>query len=722
MATKTPSAGPSDIKRLIDIRRRFRAQILSDPHFLHDQSKRAFEGGVSLQGNTTFERLGCVGYQPQTERLEAVVYINEPSGYGGQLCTDGSQEFVRFYASWDDGGTWTDLGLSAFTVWDIPEGTEGRARLEYAATRRTDFRRRICLRPQIVIIRAILSWSVPPPANMPDWPPFWGNVHETNILVEPLRRWRIHDLFEVAKVQPAPELIEALDLDSSVAVQPKALSVEALQKLYKGSDVPPKRYALPQLHSLLSHGAITAGLPPGSPLSKQPFKLGPIDANLPDLVALLDPGDGNTTYEELECIGYDPEDDSMVGVVRVKRPTGFSGGPCTSGSREYVTFWADLNNNGTFETCLGTAEVRVYDIARFPRTGLEFAVHLPVNLIRYRIPCQKGPRLIPIRAILSWQVKIPCSSADKTPVWGNRLETVIHVAPGREVGDKAEPLLSSVGSIPVSKIDSAGLAQDAVAISTGAYFNQAPFGGRINLAGKIVNGNAGTRYRVMIRPQGGGAFLPLNLEPNGIPMTIVTPGPVITSTTQHAAPDGYYDYQDYSANHYVESNILAVWRTGAGEHGNVYELRVDIKDPFNPFVDIQSNVVTVEIDNEAPAVTLAFTLVGGDCAHFDENTVFNGTFSVTDPHFGAFSFEILPPGPAAGVLPSPASGRSLYLAGAIPDPGISTGFALDTAGMSPCGYALVLHASDRTNVNSGQGNNYNKDSVGFCLGSPPHPE
>ena len=39
--------------------------------------------------------------------------------------------------------------------------------------------------------------------------------------------------------------------------------------------------------------------------------------------------------------------------------------------------------------------------------------------------------------------------------------------------------------------------------------------------------------------------------------------------------------------------------------------------------------------------------------------------------------------------------------------------------MAPCGYALVLDAWDRTNVNSGAANNYNSDSVGFCLGSPP---
>ena len=300
-----------------------------------------------------------------------------------------------------------------------------------------------------------------------------------------------------------------------------------------------------------------------------------------------------------------------------------------------------------------------------PREGLEFAVHLPADLIRERIPCKSGARVIKIRAILSWATKVPCATPNATPTWGNRLETYVHVKPGKIVDGELDPLLSSVGGIPVGDIDGNGFAQNAVAVTTGAYFNQAPFGGRINLAGKIVNGTAATRYRVMIRLHGVGVFLPLNLEPNGLPQTIVTPGPVTTNTTAHAGGDGYYGYQDIGATHYVEGNILAVWQTGPGEHGKTYDLRIDVQDPGNPLLDIKSNVVTVEIDNQAPVLDLAFTTLAGDCAHFGEASVFQGTYSVSDPHFGGFSFGIMPTGPAAGVLPTPPSGASIYLGGGI---------------------------------------------------------
>jgi len=317
-------------------------------------------------------------------------------------------------------------------------------------------------------------------------------------------------------------------------------------------------------------------------------------------------------------------------------------------------------------------------------------------------------------------VPIPCSQPNRKPTWGNRVETIVHVRPGREVGQGPDPWLSRVGEIPQSFIDAAGYIQNGVAVASGASFNNAPFGGRITLAGSIINGNPGTRYRILFRKSGVGAFVPLPTEPAGITLAITTPGPTTTWITIHADYDGYYAYQDYSPTHYVEGNILAAWYTGNAEHGETYDLRVDVKDPGNPLVDIKSNVVTVHVDNKDPDITLAFASLVGDCAHFEENKVFTGLYTVIDPHFGSFSFEILPPGPANGKLPTPPSGVSVHLGGTIADPGVTAGsFNLDTAGMDPCGYALVLHAWDRTNVNSGFANNYAKDSVGFCLGSPP---
>ena len=118
----------------------------------------------------------------------------------------------------------------------------------------------------------------------------------------------------------------------------------------------------------------------------------------------------------------------------------------------------------------------------------------------------------------------------------------------------------------------------------------------------------------------------------------------------------------------------------------------------------------------ARAPTAILTPTFGECGKLAPGDTITGTFTATASDFGTFSFTILPPGPANGVLPVPASGTSIMLGGAISDPGVvNESFSLNTTGMSPCGYSLTLNVWDRTNVNSGETSNYNPASIGFCL-------
>jgi hypothetical protein len=120
------------------------------------------------------------------------------------------------------------------------------------------------------------------------------------------------------------------------------------------------------------------------------------------------------------------------------------------------------------------------------------------------------------------------------------------------------------------------------------------------------------------------------------------------------------------------------------------------------------------VNNETPGAVLTPSF--GECGQLAPGDTINGVFTATATDFGYFGFTILPPGPANGVLPTPASGASLFLGGSIADPGVvNQAFTLDTTGMAPCGYSLTLGVWDRTNVNSGQTNNYNQNSIGFCL-------
>src|SRR4030067_2195403 len=165
----------------------------------------------------------------------------------------------------------------------------------------------------------------------------------------------------------------------------------------------------------------------------------------PDMIGPFYPKtDGDISYEELKCIGLDPNyPDTLVGVIQVKKAAGYSGGPCTDGSREYVTFWADFDGNGSFETCLGTADVRVYDV-KIPAQGVYYAGRLPGHLTESRQACKKGPKLVRIRALLSWNVAVPCADPNRVPTWGNREETLINIAPVAGAPAGKTPILGGI--------------------------------------------------------------------------------------------------------------------------------------------------------------------------------------------------------------------------------------------------------------------------------------
>ena len=109
-----------------------------------------------------------------------------------------------------------------------------------------------------------------------------------------------------------------------------------------------------------------------------------------DFHSILFPTDGNTSFEELERTDHHPNLDALVEKIRVKKSDGYSGKPCQGGSAESVTFWADLNNNGNFETCIGKASVEVRDYKNVLKQGLEYSVFMSDNL---RMPHHMNPDL-----------------------------------------------------------------------------------------------------------------------------------------------------------------------------------------------------------------------------------------------------------------------------------------------------------------------------------------
>ena len=230
----------------------FKAYLLQNPNYFGNIVDSKLKPLFPIAGNTYYEELGCLGYHPQQKRLEGVVYVYQPSGYGTDICGPGTPEYVRFYLSFDNGATWQDQGMTSFQAYNISRGHRGwQAAGISPFPCRSIPKRKFCWTDPLIQVRAILSWNNPPPANQPNWNPVWGNVREATILVEPLRIIFPPDLFEVAKVKYPPWFEEFLPPDLPIQTKPKVLSATELAVQYKGQDVPVHRFAFKELSNFV---------------------------------------------------------------------------------------------------------------------------------------------------------------------------------------------------------------------------------------------------------------------------------------------------------------------------------------------------------------------------------------------------------------------------------------------------------------------------------------
>jgi hypothetical protein len=140
----------------------------------------------------------------------------------------------------------------------------------------------------------------------------------------------------------------------------------------------------------------------------------------------------DTTYEQLTCVGYNPDTANMEATFSIKRSVGYSGNLCATGSFEHVRFYLDFHDGAGFID-QGSVAINVHDIpvqidckgnSIFP---IMYVATLQKKTAKY-FNCDK-PVLPTLRAILSWSTDPPANSPTWQPVWGSVMDCDVQLKP-----------------------------------------------------------------------------------------------------------------------------------------------------------------------------------------------------------------------------------------------------------------------------------------------------
>jgi hypothetical protein len=706
--------------KLLQKRTNFRFLTLLNPDYFGNltESKMALEGFQPVEkmvANTHYEELTCLGFHPETNTLRAVVVMKQTSGYIGGPCTEGSKEYVRFYIDYDHDGSWIDVGVVNFDAHNLPI-TEP---LHYGVALQIQPEKQSCCDedPVLPLVRAILSWNLEPPANQPNWLPPWGNKLEANIQIKPST-----SIFCYLKKNLEKIGVKVNIEDLKPVIQPEELKwkhppltdspILQLMKLYAGK-VEPERTTYKHLYAMAKVPAQPEVLQTINLLKANKININKITS------FLLEPN-FNTHYEEVKCVGLDRNLNLLHAGILVKKPYGYSGDLCYTGSKEYVAFYMDFGAGWQY---MGTSSVTVHDIPQIPGDGLWYNVALPVSLSKYQKKwCITGKAKV--KAILSWSTPPTPNDPDHVAHWGDWEEAYVEIRPlpPNVPEGKMLPVIETLGGMPISTINNNGYANGTS--SSGLTGIDSPFDGKIVVTGQITYAPdksapsvSAIKYRLMVKKPGESIAKPSH-QKFWIYVTEIIGAVMYPQTGQQMIPDtdGWMEYQpDYTGPDFtfVAENVLAVYvPTEEGLH----ETYIEIWDP-NTSTSAKSNTVKFRVDKKTPEVDIEITSGTGNCGFFKKGDIISGTFSMKSTHCYSLTLSVTPktnPLQANPEIISTGTHQLIYNNGLI-CPLISGKWELNTANMEPCGYNIRIRGENRTIVNSRWFGREAWDIEGFCV-------
>ncbi len=606
-------------------RRQFKQLVSINPNYfgnITDEAIKAKYPAVCPMSNKTkYEKLVCVGLYPEDDLLEAIIEVKQPYGYKGSLCTEGSKEYVAFYIDYNDGAGFVSAGAPAeVNVHDLSFVNGGH--LFYAVRKPFIPKEYLkCDKPQIVKVRAILSWE-----NLPTGPgyvPVWGNTVETwvqikpkkigPVILHPIPAYEFKTAGKVEMIKPLPEAeikpigpippIEKFVImgDEEEIKQLIHKSIEAEEKIKQEGNVEKERLEFKNLVKKNPNyfGSISNSKDKDEIL-KAVYQLPtetlevllPQLAINPELLVPVKPLLPNTMYEELKCVGLYPEDDLLEAVIEVKLPYGFNGDLCTLGSKEYIAFYIDYGDGAGYQH-VATSTVGVHDIPDINDKHLFYAVKAKIPNIEARLKDCNHENIIKVKAILSWDNDPTPFGHTYTPAWGNVLTRNIQIRP--EDGDSAKCDIEIVNDVHVAEISQSG-SNEGLAIKIDASNNAVPFvfdrpfGGTIACWGNInVSGTEYYRFRYS--------------DNNGASWKNITdkrrarnPLPWVVAIDRFPDSEGWFSISEYNTDVANYSLTALVHWNSVGKNGR-YLLRLELADAGKNPLPGQTYDVTIMLDN-----------------------------------------------------------------------------------------------------------------------------
>ncbi|MCK4763147.1 MAG: hypothetical protein KAW12_13205 [Candidatus Aminicenantes bacterium] len=553
--------------------------------------------------NNKYEALTCVGLLPERDHLEAVIAIKQSAGYKGNLCQQGSKEYVAFYIDYMDGNGFVSAGAPAqVRVHDLKAAAKGPI---YYAVRKafTPKELKSCKTPRLVRVRAILSWEKIPTG--PTFIPTWGNMLTKWVQIRPKPIKLIYMAekvpWEIAtKIKP-PELQLKLKKPVPPVFKSYSLKMARADRSKKTALTPKLKQARNDFKKLIAKnpnyfGAISTSKNPQvikksiAALPKSKFK-NMLAAKQAVKFTPIFPISYNIGFEQLRCVGLYPEEDILGAVFEIKRPSGYGGNLCAPGTYEYVAFYIDWGPGGYRH--IATRKVKVHDIPGVNGKRLYYAVQAKIPNIAAKLKSCSIENVVSVKAILSWNHDPTPYGPGYKPSWGSTMTRRVQIRSTKPITTKCKiTIVNEILRQP--HINSSGLAVDMD--STYPYTFDRPFGGYIVCKGDLIS--TAKYYRFRYSDDNGATWTTIKDKRRAVNLSTI-PGSKPWKEIGPVDDDGWFSKAAYDSDKTnYESTGLVYWRSH-GKDGQ-YRLKLEVANLSKNIIPGQTDELNLYLDNTNP--------------------------------------------------------------------------------------------------------------------------